>query len=115
MILDNEEGTCILVDVAISGDSNVIKKEAGNFLNCKELAIEVHRMWNGSTKVMPVIVGATEAISKTVSKYRYDVHLTRRNDIKELQKRAVLSCARVLWRVLMYRYRYRYRTCQHGK
>ena len=26
IILDNEKGTCVLIDVAISGDSNVIKK-----------------------------------------------------------------------------------------
>jgi hypothetical protein len=27
-IRDNEKGTCMLIDVAISGDTNVIKKEA---------------------------------------------------------------------------------------
>ena len=29
IIRDNEKRTCILIDVAISADSNVIKKEAG--------------------------------------------------------------------------------------
>ena len=28
IIRDNEKGTCMLIDVAISGDRNVIKKEA---------------------------------------------------------------------------------------
>jgi hypothetical protein len=28
MIGDNEKGTCMLIDAAISGDRNVIKKEA---------------------------------------------------------------------------------------
>ena len=28
IIRDNEVGTCMLIDVAISGDRNVIKKEA---------------------------------------------------------------------------------------
>ena len=28
IILDNEKGTCMLIDVAVSGDRNVIKKEA---------------------------------------------------------------------------------------
>jgi len=28
IICDNEKGTCILINVAISGDRNVIKKEA---------------------------------------------------------------------------------------
>ena len=30
IIRDNEAGTCMLIDVAISGDRNVIKKEAEN-------------------------------------------------------------------------------------
>jgi len=32
IIRDNEKGTCMLIDVAISGDRNVIKKEAENIL-----------------------------------------------------------------------------------
>jgi len=34
---DNEKGTCMLIDVAISGDRNVIKKEAEKILNIKTL------------------------------------------------------------------------------
>ena len=30
-ILDNEKGTCMLIDVAISGDRNVIKKKPRRF------------------------------------------------------------------------------------
>jgi len=32
VIRDNEKGTCMLIDVAISGDRNVIKKEAEKIL-----------------------------------------------------------------------------------
>jgi len=32
IIRDNEKGTCMLIDVAISGDRNVIKKEAEKIL-----------------------------------------------------------------------------------
>jgi hypothetical protein len=32
IIRDNEMGTCMLIDVAISGDRNVIKKEAEKIL-----------------------------------------------------------------------------------
>ena len=32
IIRDNEKGTCMLIDVAISGDRNVIKKEAEKVL-----------------------------------------------------------------------------------
>ena len=41
---DNEKRTCILIDVAISGESNVIKKEAEKILKYKDLTIEIQRM-----------------------------------------------------------------------
>ena len=37
IIRDIEKGTCMLIDVAISGDRNVIKKEAEKILNIKIL------------------------------------------------------------------------------
>jgi hypothetical protein len=36
----------MLIDVAISGDRNVIKKEAEKILKYKDLTIEIQRMWN---------------------------------------------------------------------
>jgi hypothetical protein len=49
IIRDNEKRTCMLIDVSISGDRNVIKKEAEKILKYKDLTIEIHvqRMWNG--------------------------------------------------------------------
>jgi len=41
----------MLIDVAISGDRNVIKKEAGKILKYKDLTIERQGMWNVKTKV----------------------------------------------------------------
>ena len=37
IIRDNEEGTCMLIDVAISGERNMIKKEAEKILKYKDL------------------------------------------------------------------------------
>ena len=45
IIDDNEKRTCMLIDVAISGDRNVIKKEAEKILKYKDLTIEILRMW----------------------------------------------------------------------
>ena len=36
IIPDNEKGTCMLIDVANSGDRNVIKKEVENILKYKD-------------------------------------------------------------------------------
>jgi len=40
----------MLIDVAISGDRNVIKKEAEKILNYKDLTIEIQRMRNVKNK-----------------------------------------------------------------
>ena len=99
IIRDNEKGTCMLIDVAISGDRNVIKKEAEKVLKYKDLTTEIQRMWNVKTKVIPVIIGATGTISKTFRKY---VSNTPGNyEVKELQKTAILGTAHILRKVLM--------------
>jgi hypothetical protein len=52
----------MLRDVAISGDSNVIKKEA-EIPKYKDLTIGIQRMWNVKAKVTLVITEATGTIS----------------------------------------------------
>jgi len=69
IIHDNEKGTRMLIDIVISGDRNVIKKESEKILKYKDLTIEIQHMWNVKTKVIPVIIGATGTISKSFRKY----------------------------------------------
>jgi hypothetical protein len=42
-VRDNEKGTCMWTEVAISGDRNVIKKEAEKFLKCDNNTAHVGR------------------------------------------------------------------------
>jgi hypothetical protein len=99
IIWDNEKGTCMLIDIAILGDRNVIKKEAEKILKHKDFIIEIQRMWNVKTKVMPVIIGTTGTISKSVRKYLSSI--PGKHGIKELQKTAILGTAHILRKVLM--------------
>jgi hypothetical protein len=46
IIHDNKKGMCMLIDVAISGDRNVIKKEAERILKHKIFILEIQHMWN---------------------------------------------------------------------
>jgi hypothetical protein len=98
IIRDNEKGTCMLIDVAISGDRNVIKKEAENILNYKDLTIEMQRMWNIKTRVIPVVIGATGTISKSFRKHVSNI--PGHHDVKELQKTAIMGTAHILRKVL---------------
>ena len=62
-IRDNKNRTCMLIGVAIPGDRNVIKKGVEKILKYKDLTIEIQRMWNVKTRVIPVIIGANGTIS----------------------------------------------------
>ena len=99
IIRDNEKGTCMLIDVAISGYRYVIKKEAEKILTYKDLKIYIQRMWNVKTKVIPVIIGATGTISKTFRKYVSNI--PGNHEVKELQKTVILGTAHILREVPM--------------
>jgi len=96
---DYEHGTCMLIDVAMSGDRNVIKKEAEKILKYKYLTIEIQRMWNVKPKVIPVIIGAAGTVSKSFRKYVSNI--PGKYDVKEPQKTATLGTAHILREVLM--------------
>jgi len=87
----------MLIDVAISGDRNVIKKEAKNILKSKDLTIEIQRMWKLKTRAIPVIIGATGIISKSFRKFINDI--LGKHGMKELQKTAILGTAHILRKV----------------
>jgi hypothetical protein len=89
----------MLIDVAISGDRNVIKKEAANILKYKDLTIEIQRMWKVKTMVIPVIIGATGATQKSFRKYVNNIK--GNHEVTELQKTAILGTAHILRKVLM--------------
>jgi len=77
----------------------VIKKEFEKILKYKDLTIEIQRIRNVKTKVIPVIIGATGTISKTFRKYVSNI--LGKHEVKELQKIAILSTAHILRKVLM--------------
>jgi hypothetical protein len=88
----------MLIDVAISGDRNVIKKEVTKILKYKDLTTEIQRMWNVKTKVIPVIIGTTGTISKSFKKYVSNI--PGNHEVKELQKTAILCTAHILRKVI---------------
>ena len=89
----------MLIDVAISGDRNVVKKEAEKVLKYEYLAIKMQRMWNVQTKTILVTIWSTGTISKSFTKYLSNTSAKR--EIKELQKTAILSTANILRKVLI--------------
>ena len=88
----------MLIDVAIAGDRNMIKKEAEKNLKYKDLTVEIQRMWKVKTRVIRVIIGETGTISKSSRKYIRKI--PGNHEVKELQKTAILGTAHILGKVL---------------
>ena len=86
----------MLIDVVIWGDRNVIKKEAEKILKYKYMTKEIERMWKIKARVIPVIIGT---ISKSFRKYVKKI--PGNQEVKELQKTAILGTAHLLSKVLM--------------
>ena len=87
------------IDFTTLGDRNIIKKEAENVLKYKGLIIEIQRMWNVKSKVIPVTTGATGTVSKSLSQYLSNV--PGKHEFKGLQETAILVTAHILWTTLM--------------
>jgi hypothetical protein len=94
-----KKGTYMLIDVAISGDRNVITKEAENILKYKDLTIETQFMWNVKTNVIAIIIVTTGIISKSFR--RYLSNIPGKHETKEQQKTAALGTVHILRKVLM--------------
>jgi hypothetical protein len=69
IIKNRKDKTCLLIDVAIPSDKNVIQKEVEKKLKYKNLSIEIQRMWNMKCFVIAEIIGATGIVSKSLQKY----------------------------------------------
>jgi hypothetical protein len=58
-------------------------KRSREILKYKDLTIEIQRMWNVKTRVIPVMIGATGTISKPFRKYVSTI--PGNHEVKELQ------------------------------
>jgi len=76
----------------------IIIIKADKILKYKDLTIEIERMWNVKTKVIPVVIGATGTISTSSRKYVSNIR--GKYEVKVLQKTAILGTAHILRKVL---------------
>jgi hypothetical protein len=66
------------MDVAIPADRNVVQKEG----------VEIQRMWNLKCTIIPIIIGATGIVAKSLRKYLKAIPGT--HSLDSLQKPAIL-------------------------
>jgi hypothetical protein len=68
IINNKKDKTCILIDLAIPVDRNVVQKEAEKKLKYKSLCILIQPMWNMNCTIIPVTTGATRTATKGLKK-----------------------------------------------
>jgi len=98
IIKNKKEKTCTLIDVVITADRNVVHKEAEKKLKYKSLCIEMQRMWNLKCTIVPVIIGATGIVTRSLRKNLEAV--PGKLSINSLQKTAILGTAHIILKVL---------------
>ena len=99
IIKNKKEKTCTLIDVAIPADRSVVQKEAEEKLKYKSLlCIEIQRMWNLKYTIVPVIIGATGIVTRSLRKHLEAV--PGKHSIDSLQKTAILGTAHIIRKVL---------------
>jgi len=68
-------------------------------LKYKDHIIEIQRMWNVKAKVIPVIIGATGTMSKSLRQFLSNIPAEL--EIKELQITATFGTSHILRKILM--------------
>ena len=84
--------------MAIPADRNVVEKEAEKKLKYKRLCIEMQRMWNLKCTIVPVIIGATGIVTRSLKKNLEAI--PGRHSIDSLQKTAILGTSHTIRKVL---------------
>ena len=89
----------MFIDVAITGNGNVVIKEVEKILKCENLTIEIQGVWNVKTKVITGNNKGTETLSRSFRKCLN--HVTGKHEIQEIKQTAIFGTAHILRRVLM--------------
>ena len=84
--------------MAVSSERNVTAKAAEKLSKYKDLEIEIGKIRNAKTIVIPLVIGALVIVRK--GKKRYVEQLPSKIMIEELQKIVLLGTAHILRRTL---------------
>ena len=89
IVEDKKQKQCHLIDMTVPSERNVSAKEVEKLLKCKDLEIEITRMWGTKTLTIPVVFGALGLIKKGLD--RYTSKIPGEIDIGEMQKLCFLE------------------------
>jgi hypothetical protein len=75
-------------------NNNNVHKEAEKKLKYQSLCIEIQRMWNLKCTIIPVIIGATGIVTRSLEA------VPGKHSIVSLQKTAILGTSHIIRKVL---------------
>jgi adenylate cyclase len=84
--------------VAIPADRNRVQNEAEKKLKYRSLCIEMQRMWNLKCTIVPVTIGATGIVTRSLKK-NFET-IPGKHSIDSLQKTAILGTSHIIRKVL---------------
>ena len=99
VIVDKKERKCVIIDVAIPGDSRVNSKEEEKIEKYQNLKQEIIKMWGmRKVEIIPIVIGALGAISKKFTNWIKKLEISIK--VEHMQKTSLLGTARILRKVL---------------
>ena len=98
IIKNTKEKTRTPIDVAIPADRNVVQKEAEKKLKYKSLCTEIQRVWRLKYTIIPVVIGATGIVTRSLRKNLEVV--PGKHSIDSVQKTAILGTSHIIRKVL---------------
>ena len=78
---DKEKRKWKINNIAVSGDQNIKVKEIGKITKYQHMILQVHKLWNVKSTVIPVVVGTLETVSEELE-----------NHLKTIDIPIVISC-----------------------
>ena len=97
VVMEKNTNKCLITDVACPVDNNLILKRNEKLNKYSELRLEIARMWDKETLIVPIIIGALGSIPNDLecNLKKLDIY-----NIKTLQKSVLLETANILRKVL---------------
>lgn len=95
---DKAENKTYLIDITIPSDYNIGAKEIEKLSKYHLLKKEIARLWNTDTQIIPIVIGATGIVAKSL--HRYCNKLEAKINIHIMQKQAAIHTSTIVSKVL---------------
>ena len=98
VVMEKNTNKCLIIDVACPIDNNLILKRNEKLDNYSELRLEIARMWDKETLIVPIIIGALGSIPNDLECNLKKLDISY--NVETLQKSVLLGTANILRKVL---------------